>query len=406
MGLDKINNHAGGVSERQTKPGVAMCVDLSATPVYLQNSGVVEGSPVPWLASDFGLVDAIGERDREDSPGCRSSDTTGRPDAKDFKLWDTIKAGLEPAEFLPGKAKKPKPDVVYREAEPALKQLAGQWLQKFVQIQEAKPGELQVPPVLILVCDNVDIAGSAFIEGLRKEKDSLTWRRWQMSRSCWRAKAKGTMRMNRLVSKPSRASKSKPKISYGHGVIFPEYFGNTASLKRTIRIDTDLLAKAEGEDPTQSRKDAGEALRQVVATVGKRGEPGEHVRCVVSVSMLTEGWDANNVTHIMGLRAFRSQLLCEQVVGRGLRRMNYTPDPETGLLTEEYVDVYGIPFSVIPFKGRPVNKPEPDDKPKNHVRAMEERAVLEIRFPVVEGYAFALRRNLINCDKCRAWTGW
>ena len=114
--------------------------------------------------------------------------------------------------------------------------------------------------------------------------------------------------------------------------------------------------------------------------------------------MLNEGWDANNVTHILGLRAFSSQLLCEQVVGRGLRRMNYTPDPETGLLTEEYVDVYGIPFSVIPFKGRPTNKPEPIDKPKNHVRAMPERADFEIRFPVVEGYVFALQKNEIKAD--------
>ena len=83
-----------------------------------------------------------------------------------------------------------------------------------------------------------------------------------------------------------------------------------------------------------------------------RGGPGEQVRCVVSVSMLTEGWDASNVTHVLGIRAFGSQLLCEQVVGRGLRRMNYTPDPVTKLLPAEYVDVYGIPFSLIPYKGR------------------------------------------------------
>ena len=114
--------------------------------------------------------------------------------------------------------------------------------------------------------------------------------------------------------------------------------------------------------------------------------------------MLTEGWDANTVTQILGLRAFTSQLLCEQVVGRGLRRMDYGPDPATGLLTEEYCDVYGVPFSVIPFRGRPVNKPEPDDTPPNLVRALPERAAMEIRFPVVEGYAFALRRNLIRCD--------
>jgi type III restriction enzyme len=114
--------------------------------------------------------------------------------------------------------------------------------------------------------------------------------------------------------------------------------------------------------------------------------------------MLTEGWDANNVTHILGIRAFGSQLLCEQVIGRGLRRINYTPDNETGLLPEEYVDVYGIPFSVIPFKGRPTKKAEPDDRPLQHVRALPERKGMEIRFPVVEGYTFALKKNLISCD--------
>ena len=90
--------------------------------------------------------------------------------------------------------------------------------------------------------------------------------------------------------------------------------------------------------------------------------------------MLSEGWDANNVTHILGLRAFGSQLLCEQVVGRGLRRMDYTPDPTTGLLTEEHVDIFGVPFSLIPFKGRPPgDPPPPEDRPKHEVLAMPER---------------------------------
>ena len=156
--------------------------------------------------------------------------------------------------------------------------------------------------------------------------------------------------------------------------------------------------QAESGDPTKNRSQAAEELRQIVATIGKKGKPGAYIRCVVSVAMLNEGWDANNVTHILGLRAFSSQLLCEQVVGRGLRRMNYTPDPETGMLTEEYSDVYGIPFSVIPFRGRPTNRPEPDDKPINHVRAVPGRSAFEIRFPVVEGYAFALRKNEIKAD--------
>ena len=115
--------------------------------------------------------------------------------------------------------------------------------------------------------------------------------------------------------------------------------------------------------------------------------------------MLSEGWDANNVTHILGLRAFHSQLLCEQVVGRGLRRMDYTPDPETGLLTAEYVDIFGVPFSLIPFKGRePGGGAQPDDRPKHEVMALSERKAFEVRFPVVEGYVVDLKRNLIRCE--------
>ena len=158
--------------------------------------------------------------------------------------------------------------------------------------------------------------------------------------------------------------------------------------------------------PERKRKEAAEELRRDRRHRGKPGQPGEHVRCVVSVAMLTEGWDANNVTHILGVRAFGSQLLCEQVVGRGLRRMDYTPDPKTGLLTEEYVDVYGIPFSVIPFKGRPSKKSEPEDKPKNHVRALDEREGMEMRFPVVEGYAFALRQEPDQLRRERTWSCW
>ncbi|MCB1134525.1 MAG: hypothetical protein KDN05_25660, partial [Verrucomicrobiae bacterium] len=185
---------------------------------------------------------------------------------------------------------------------------------------------------------------------------------------------------------------------FGAGQLFPELFANREDFHPTLRIDSKLLAEAELEDAKTSRKEAAETLRRIVDTVGKPGQPGEQVRCVVSVQMLTEGWDASNVTHILGLRAFGSQLLCEQVVGRGLRRMDYTVDPTTGLLTEEYVDIYGVPFSVIPFRGRSASTPAPEDKPKNHVRADDARRHYEIRFPIVEGYAFALRKNAIKAD--------
>ena len=101
-------------------------------------------------------------------------------------------------------------------------------------------------------------------------------------------------------------------------------------------------------------------LREVMNTVGKHGKLGADIRCVVSVSMLTEGWDANTVTHILGVRAFGTQLLCEQVVGRGLRRRSYAVTEDTGLFTPEYAEVYGVPFAFIPASGPPGGpKPPP-----------------------------------------------
>jgi type III restriction enzyme len=132
-------------------------------------------------------------------------------------------------------------------------------------------------------------------------------------------------------------------------------------------------------------------MREVLNTVGKKGKLGEHVRCVVSVSMLTEGWDANTVTHILGVRAFSTQLLCEQVVGRGLRRVSYAVN-DAGRFDPEYADVYGVPFSFIPVAGVPIERASPTKRPGTKVQAVPERLVgrpwLEINFPRVIGYRY------------------
>src|SRR5439155_8341567 len=182
-----------------------------------------------------------------------------------------------------------------------------------------------IPPVMIVVCDNTDLSQLVF-ESISSEKEE------------------DVLGENGKVV--------KKKIFQGSQISFPD-LANSEGVRHTFRIDSKLLAKIETEG-AETKDEAAQELRELIASVGKRGGKGEQVRCVVSVGMLTEGWDANNVTHILGVRAFASQLLCEQVVGRALRRMDYTPDSQTGLLTEEYADVYGIPFSVIPFKGRPV----------------------------------------------------
>ncbi len=359
-GLDRMNQACG----------VRFCVDMSATPFYIQGSGHSEGSPFPWLVSDFGLVDAI-ESGITKIPRLPVSDSTGRPEPRFFRLWKTINDEILPADRL--SRGKPKPEAVYREAESALITLASQWKERFEYIQEASDAQEKTPPVLIIVCANTDIAEFFFRKISGEQVDEI------------------------VVQSGGKTRKRKQTV-YGQGALFPDFLSNRDGVLRTLRIDSKMLAEAENADPSKNRTQAAEDLRRIVATIGKKGQPGEQVRCVVSVAMLNEGWDANNVTHILGLRAFSSQLLCEQVVGRGLRRMSYTPDPETGLLTEEYVDVYGIPFSVIPFKGRPSGKPEPIDRPKNHVRALPERSAFEIRFPNVEGYAFALRKNEIKAD--------
>ncbi|MDP1832544.1 MAG: DEAD/DEAH box helicase family protein [Geothrix sp.] len=366
QGLDRLNRSVG----------VRFCVDLSATPFYLKGSGHPEGSPFPWLISDFGLVDAI-ESGITKIPRLPVADTTGRPDPKYFRLWREIMENLRAGDKLSGG--KPKPEVVWREAEGALRTLADQWLERFQQMEAAAPGQECVPPVLIVVCDNTDIArlfferisGETVLKEVEVEDDD---------------------------DEAPKRGKKKRTVAYGPSAL-NEAFANTEQRRATLRIDSKLLAEAESA--TGSRKDAAEELRKIVSTVGVKGEPGEQVRCVVSVQMLSEGWDANSVTHILGLRAFGSQLLCEQVVGRGLRRLDYTPYRDAQgrwKLHEEYVDVYGVPFSVIPFKGRPVNKPAPEDKPKNHVKALPERQAFEIEFPNVEGYAFELKRNVIKAE--------
>jgi len=116
-----------------------------------------------------------------------------------------------------------------------------------------------------------------------------------------------------------------------------------------LRIDSDMIKKAEAQDSAGTSKE--EELREKVRTVGKPGKLGGQIRNIVAVQMLSEGWDARNVTHIMGLRAFTSQLLCEQVIGRGLRRASYTVDKKTGLYEPEYVNVFGVPFTFLPHEG-------------------------------------------------------
>ena len=329
-GLDKIN----------IVRGINFCADFSATPFYIRGSGYPEGEPFPWIVSDFGLVDAI-ECGIVKIPRVPVDDDTGALIPKYFRLWEAINQAL-PASERQTARRRAKPESVLREAEAALATLASEWKKTFEEFQRAGS---PVPPVMIVVCDNTDLA----------------------------------------------------KLVHEHiarGNVLKELENNENNGEVTFRIDTKLLAEAEAALEGETKAEAAERLRKVVDTIGKtewegEGEPpGKNIRCVVSVGMLNEGWDAQNVTQILGLRAFTSQLLCEQVVGRGLRRLNYDDFSEP-----EYVDVYGVPFEVIPVKKKPLSRTE-IPKVSTLIRALPERKHLEITFPRVEGYIVDVRSRI------------
>jgi type III restriction enzyme len=325
--------------------GINFCVDFSATPFYIKGSGYPEGDPFPWIVSDFGLVDAI-ESGIVKIPRVPVDDNTGALIPKYFRLWEHINQQL-PASERQTARRRAKPESVLRKAEGALATLASEWKKTFEEFQRAGS---PVPPVMIVVCDNTDLA----------------------------------------------------KLVHEHiarGGVLQELENNERNGEVTFRIDTKLLAEAEAALEGETKAKAAERLRKVVDTIGKtewEGEgdpPGKNIRCVVSVGMLNEGWDAQNVTQILGLRAFTSQLLCEQVVGRGLRRLNYDDFSEP-----EYVDVYGVPFEVIPVKKKPLSRTEVQ-KVSTLVRALPERKHLEITFPRVEGYILDVRSRIrLNLD--------
>lgn len=362
-GLDRINKLRG----------INFCVDLSATPYFIGQVGRATNTVFPWVVSDFGLTDAI-ESGLVKIPQLAVRDSSGKEIPGYFNIWRWIMPQLTPAE-RGGRKGNPKPEAILKYANTPITMLGGLW-EDLRREWEARADEPR-PPVFIIVCKNTKIA--KIIHEWLGENNPPT--------------GIPPSKLDELRNTPDRTV----TIRVDTKVVHESDSDNAKSDDVTwMRMTLDTVGKLDWPRDRQGRPIYPEGFEALAKKLGRPlHPPGRHVRCIVSVGMLTEGWDCNTVTHIIGLRPFMSQLLCEQVVGRGLRRSNYEPG-EDGKLTEEVAKVFGVPFEVIPFKENKGAAAPP--RPKRHrVYALPEKQQFEITFPRVEGYRQAIR-NKITVD--------
>ena len=362
-GLDRIHKQRG----------INFCVDLSATPYFLGRVGQETNKPFPWVVSDFGLIDAI-ESGLVKIPQLAVRDTTGAQIPGYFNIWHWIMPQLTPAE-RGGKKGSPKPEAILKYAHHPIAMLGGLWesLREEWGKHEADPR----PPVFILVCKNTRIA-KVIYEWLAEGKGPL---------GIPPANIEGFRNRNGMATTIRVDSKVVHETDTGEA---------KSDESGWMRLTLDTVGKLNWPTDRQGRPIYPEGFEELAKKLGRPlHPPGRDVRCIVSVGMLTEGWDCSTVTHIIGLRPFMSQLLCEQVVGRGLRRASYTLG-DGGKFTEEVAKVFGVPFEVIPFKASPQGPGAPPEK-RHHVHAIPSKAKYEIRFPRVEGFTQAIR-NRVTVD--------
>ena len=337
----------GGLDRLHRSRGILTCYDFSATPFAPSGKKSSEEALFGWIVSDFGLNDAI-ESGLVKTPRVVVRDDAV-PNAKTYKsrlyhiyndpeVKDDLNRRANPEELLP--------DLVLN----AYYLLGYDWRETW---KAWKAADLPTPPVMITVCNRTETAA--------RVKHAFESRRIPIDELC---NSEGILHIDSKVLEEAEAKEE-----------------STAVVEASDEADD-----GEEEDvPVECRltkAEQAERLRKIVDTVGQVGQPGEKIQNVISVGMLSEGWDAKTVTHIMGLRAFTSQLLCEQVVGRGLRRTSYEINPQTGLLEPEYVNIFGVPFTFLPHEDSG-DGPPPPPTPKTAVEPDPAKAEFEIRWPNV-----------------------
>lgn len=357
LGRDEVEEATrwiAGLDRLHRARGILACYDFSATPFVPGGGRHQEDRLFDWIVSDFGLEDAI-ESGLVKTPRVVVRDDA-LPDAQSYRSR-LFHLYLDPDvhDDLNRKvpAQTPLPSLVVN----AYALLGTDWAETKRQWQDSP-----VPPVLISVANRTETAARIH-----------------------HAAEHGELGVPELCVPESTLHIDSKVLNEAEAAVTEDAPGPETIAEDEARADAD-------GSPKMTRAERAQWLRRQVNTVGQPGRPGAHIQHVISVGMLSEGWDARTVTHIMGLRAFTSQLLCEQVVGRGLRRTSYDGDPVTGLLTPEYVNVFGVPFRFLPHEGE--GTPSPPVRPTTRVEPDASKRDFEIRFPNVVRIEHALRHAL------------
>ncbi|MCX5885581.1 MAG: DEAD/DEAH box helicase family protein [Proteobacteria bacterium] len=343
--IEEATVWVSGLDRIHATRNILACYDFSATPFAPSGKKSSEEALFEWIVSDFGLNDAI------ESGLVKTPRVVIRDDGKLTKDYKSrlyhIYDDPEVKDDINRKAEEhePLPDLVIN----AYYLLGKDWLE--TKGTWGKSG-FTTPPVMISVANRTETAA--------RIKYAIDHKKVRIDELCI---PEQTLHIDSKVLEMAESQEE------------------AVSLEDTAEIIED---EEQPEEPERklSKKELAELLRQKVDTVGQVGKPGEQIQKVISVGMLSEGWDAKTVTHIMGLRAFSSQLLCEQVVGRGLRRTSYEVNPATGLFDAEYVNIFGVPFTFLPHETQD-GPPPPPPSPKTRIEPVIEKQKYEITWPNV-----------------------